>query len=315
MTQVAVTGAHGFLGQHLVRRANARGAAVRSIARERKGDALAMRDVLREPAQLDGVDVLVHSAAIRHRYGSAPSDYRASNIDLVDALMRAAAGRVRRFVFVSSVGVYGFPSDLPVNERTPFRPRTLYSQTKIEAEKLARKTSRELGLELTIVRPCIFYGPGDRNGMLDKLARMIAAGRYVLVGPGDNALHHAYVEDVADATLLLGSREDTAGEDFIIAGPETTTLRDLSVLVARALGRTMPRIRVPLPVARGVATLVDVAAYRRLYFDRHEPPINHEKLDVMTVPIAYDIGKLRAAGFDPPTRYARGIAMTLGGTA
>jgi nucleoside-diphosphate-sugar epimerase len=315
MTEVAVTGAHGFLGRHLVRRAEARGGRTRSIARESKEGALAMKDVLATPSLLDGVDVLVHSAAIRHRHGSAAADYRASNIDLVDALMRAAAGRVSRFVFVSSVGVYGFPTDLPVSERTPFRPRTLYSQTKIEAEKLARKRSRELGLPLTIVRPCIFYGPGDKNGMLDKLAQMIAARRYVLVGRGDNTLHHAYVEDVAEATLLLGSRDDTAGEDFIVAGPETTTLRDLSFLVARSLGRTVPRLRVPLPFARSVATLVDVAAHRGLYFDRHEPPINHEKLDVMTVPIAFDIAKLRAAGFDPPTSYAQGIPMTLGGAA
>jgi len=315
ISEVAVTGAHGFLGRHLVRASEAAGARVRAIAREAREGAYGMREVLATPSLLDGVDLLVHAAAIRHRHGAAASDYRHSNVDLVDALVRAAAGRVRRFMLVSSVGVYGFPDDLPIHERTPFRPRTLYSQTKIEAEKLVRKRSRELGLATTIVRPCILYGPGDTNGMLDKLARMIRARRYVLVGPGDNTLHHVYVEDVAQAVLHLGADEATAGEDFIVAGPETTTLRELSSRVSRILGRTLPPVHVPIGLARAIASLVDSAAYRGLYFDAHEPPINNEKLDVMTLPIAFDIGKLRASGFEPPTGYVRGLALTLGGKA
>jgi nucleoside-diphosphate-sugar epimerase len=149
--------------------------------------------------------------------------------------------------------------------------------------------------------------------MLDKMARMIAAHRYLLVGPGDNVLHHTYVDDIVQGVLLAASSPAAIGEDFILAGPETTTLRQLSELVARVLGVRLPRVHVPLAFARSVATLVDVAAYRGLAFAEKEPPINHEKLDVMTVPIAFDASKAqRVLGYAPRVGYEEGVRRTLG---
>jgi len=311
--RVAVTGAGGFLGGHLVREARGAGADAIAILREGRGQGtVGMAEVLASPGVLDGTDVLVHAAAIRHRHGADPRSYRASNIDLVEALLRAAAGRVGRFVLVSSVGVYGFPRALPITEKTPLSPRTLYSQTKIEAEKLVARLAPSLGLTYTIVRPTIIYGPGDTNGMLDKLASMLRARRYLLVGRGDNTLHHTFVSDVVDGVFDLSLSEAAKNDHFIVAGPETTTLRELSRRVAEAIGVSLPRVHIPLGLARGVATAIDVAAYRGLAFTTKEPPINNEKLDVMTVPIAFDPSKARAAGFTPRVGYAEGIARTLG---
>lgn len=313
LNRVVVTGAGGFLGGHLVHDARGAGAEVVPVVREARGAGEhAMRAVLADPSVLAGTDLLVHSAAIRHRYGASPSSYRASNVDLVEALLRASQGRVRRFLYVSSVGVYGFPAALPVSERTPFEPRTLYSATKIEAEKLVRHLAPQLGLGFTIVRPTIFYGRGDTNGMLDKLAERIRKGTYLTVGAGDNELHHTYVGDVARGVLELGEADAARNEDFIVAGPETITLARLGALVARAVGKELPRWRVPLPIARAVATAIDVAAYQGLAFVEREPPLNHEKLDVMTVPIAFDTRKAAEAGFTARVGYEEGILATLG---
>lgn len=314
--RVAVTGAAGFLGGHLVRAARERGADSLAIVREPKGAGeVSMASVLADPGALRGTDVLVHAAAIRHRHGADARAYRASNVDLVRELVRAAAGRVGRFVLVSSVGVYGFPPerDLPITEATPFAPRTLYSQTKIEAEKLVASLAPSLGLPFTIVRPTIIYGPGDTNGMLDKLAAMLRARRYLLVGRGDNTLHHTYVDDVVDGIFTLAASDSARDDHFIVAGPETITLRRLSELVARAVGTRVPAVHVPIGVARAVAAAVDVAAYRGLAFTQQEPPINNEKLDVMTVPIAFDPAKAARAGFRPSVGYEEGIRRTLGG--
>ena len=307
--KIAITGAAGFLGAHLARKT----AAPVRIGRTAAPGILSCDDVLRDPALLDGCAVLVHSAAVRHRHGATLTAYRASNVDLVEALMRAAAGRVERFVLVSSVGIYGFPSELPVRESSPLAPRTLYSQTKVEAEKLVRTLGRELGLPYTIVRPSIFYGPGDRNGMLDKLVAMIARHRYLVVGPGDNVLHHAYVEDVGDAILWLASAEAAKNEDFLVSGPETITLRRLSELSARLLGTWLPPVRVPLAFARVAATGIELAGYWNLRDPSVEPPLDHSKLDVMTLPIAFDLSKLAAAGFTPRIGYEEGLARTISG--
>jgi nucleoside-diphosphate-sugar epimerase len=308
----AVTGAAGFLGRHLVRALEARGARTLSLVRASGDGAPALDEAIARPALLDGVDVLVHAAAVRHRHGVDAAMYRASNVDLVERVMRACAGRVRRFVLVGSVGVYGFPERLPITEEHPFAPRTLYGVTKVEAEHLARRLALELGLELVIVRPTIVYGPGDRNGMLDKMAHMIRAGTYRIVGSGANVLHHTHVDDMVEGIWLAASRDEAAGQDFILAGPSTITLADLSLLVARAVGRPLARVRVPLALARAVATVVDVAAYRGIAFAEREPPINHEKLDVMTVSIAFDPSKAkRVLGFRPRVGYEEGIARTL----
>jgi nucleoside-diphosphate-sugar epimerase len=310
--RIVVTGAAGFLGQHLVTRARESGARAVGVVREAKdASSLAIGDVLRDPGCLDGTDVLVHAAAIRHRHGTDAAAYRASNVDLALAVVRACAGRVGRLVHVSSVGVYGFPAELPITEGTPLSPRTLYSQTKIEAEKQVARLARSLGLPYTIVRPTIIYGPGDRNGMLDKLAAGLRARRYLIVGSGENVLHHTHVDDVVRGVFTLATSAAARNEDFIVAGPETITLRRLSALVGEAIGVRVPRLRVPLPFARTVATVIDLAAYRGLEVAAREPPINHEKLDVMTVPIAFDPAKARAAGFTPTVRYEEGVARTL----
>src|SRR4051812_27568900 len=114
--RVVVTGANGFLGRHLVQSARDEGSRVLGVVREPGADQASMAAILADPKLLDGTDVLVHAAAIRHRHDATPSAYQASNVDLVDALLRAAAGRVGRFVHVSSVGVYGFPTELPITE-------------------------------------------------------------------------------------------------------------------------------------------------------------------------------------------------------
>ncbi len=309
--RVVVTGANGFLGRHLVGAAAREGAAVLGVVREAGAGQASMASILAEPSLLDGADVLVHAAAIRHRHDATASAYQASNVDLVESLLRAAAGRVGRFVHVSSVGVYGFPRALPVTEGSPFAPRTLYSQTKIEAEKLVTRLAKALGLPYTIVRPTIIYGPGDTNGMLDKLAAMLRARRYRLVGSGENTLHHTYVDDVVRGIFTLAGSKQAENDHFILAGPETITLRRLGDMVARLVGTTVPRVRVPILLARGIAHGFDMARYQRLAFVQHEPPINNEKLDVMTVPIAFEPSKARAAGFTAAIGYEEGLARTL----
>ena len=239
---VAISGAAGFLGAHLVRGFDARGVRVLPLVRivEERSPAGAhvLGEVFADPSALSGVDVFVHAAVERPRYradGAVP----APNVDGVDRAMRAcAAAGVRRFVFVSCVGVHGFPVRLPITEEHPYAPRTPYFGMKVEAEMRARRVARDLSLELTIVRSATLYGPGDRHGLLPRMAAMIRSSTYRIVGSGDNILHHAHVDDIVEGIWLAATRAEGAGEHFILAGPETTTLARLSALRSRAaMGR------------------------------------------------------------------------------
>ena len=321
---VAISGAAGFLGAHLVRGFDARGARVLPLVRHVDGrspaGARALDDALAAPeALLDGVGTFVHAAALHSHHGVDEATYRASNVDLVERAMKAsAAAGVRRFVFVSCVGVFGFPHHLPVTEESPYAPRTAFAGTKVEAEmrarRVARDLSRDLALELTIVRPAMIYGPGDRHGMIEKMASLIRHSTYRVVGEGDNVLHHVHVDDAVEGLWLAATRPEAAGDHFLLAGPETTTLADLSSLVARAVGRPLPRRHVPTAVARAVAAAVDMAAQAGVGFGSRDPLVNHEKLDVMTLPIAFDVAKARRLlGFSPSVGYEEGILRTFRG--
>ncbi len=314
--RLMITGAGGFLGRHLVSAGRDRGHWVLPVVR--KLDPLAppdsgtMDEVLRGALPEGHFDAVVHAAAVRHRHGVDAAAYRDSNVALVGRLLGAMRGRASRFVLVSSVGVYGFPSALPVSERNVFAPTTLYSQTKVDAERLVRKLAEDYEMEFTIVRPTIIYGPGDDWGMLNKMVAMMRAGTYRIVGDGSNKLHHTFVGDVVDAILLSCHHPAARNEDFIIAGPEPTTLRELSLLVATTIGSRLPDLHIPMSVARVAATLIDVAAYRGLAWTTTEPPVNHEKLDVMTRSIWFDTSKASTRmGFVARTPYREGIWQTL----
>ena len=318
-TTVAVSGAAGFLGSHLVRGFDARGyrvlPLVRAVEARSPSGARVLEDVLADPSALAGVDAFVHAAAVRLRHGIDASADHVANVDAVETAVRTcAAAGVRRFVFLSCVGVYGFPPRLPVSEESSYAPRTPYSGMKVEAEVRAQRAARDLPIELTIVRPSIVYGPGNRHGVVSRMAAMIRASTYRVVGPGDNVLHHAHIDDIVEGIWLATTRPEAAGEHFILAGPETTTLAELSLLVARAVGRPLPSGHVPIAVARAVATAVDAAEQYGVAFTKSDPPINHEKLDVMTLPVRYDIAKARRLlGFAPSVGYEEGVMRTVQG--
>ncbi len=178
----------------------------------------------------------------------------------------------------------------------------------------ARRAARERGLDLVIARASPVYGPCDRHGPIEAMAALIRAGAYRVVGNGDNVLHHTHVDDVVEGLWLAATHPAAAGDHFILAGPETTTLARLSELVAGAVGRPLPKRHVPASLARAVATLVDVAANRGLAFTSGPPPRVHAKLDGLTLPLCFDGSKARRAiGFVPRVSYEEGLSRTLRG--
>jgi nucleoside-diphosphate-sugar epimerase len=300
----------------MVRGFDARGARVLPLVRVIDGrspaSARLLEDALVAPAVLDGVDVFVHAAAPRHRPDADAMLHRAECVELVEHALRACArAGVRRFVFVSAAGVHGYPPILPVSEVYPYAPRTAYAAGKVDAELRMKRVGRELPVEQVIVRPAIVYGPGG-HGFLATMASMLRSGTYRVVGSGDNVLHHAYVDDVVEGLWLASTHPSAAGDDFILAGPETTTLDTLSALVAGASGRELPRRHVPVGVARAVASAFDAASVGGVAFTTREPPLTHEKLDVMTLSIAYDTAKARGVlGFTPSVGYEEGVMRAL----
>jgi nucleoside-diphosphate-sugar epimerase len=254
--RVLVTGGTGFTGSHLVRALVADGQQVRVLARS----TTKARDLLPAEAEVvqgdvtdpdiveravSGQDVVYHLAAAFREPEITDERYREVHVAGTRLLLEAArdAG-IRRFVHCSTIGVHGHVENAPADETTRFAPGDIYQKTKLEGEQLALRFHREHDFPVAVARPASIYGPGDLR--LLKLFRMIARGRFFMLGRGEVFFHPVYVEDLVRGFRLLAERPEAVGEAFILAGERYLPLNDFTALIARVLGVPPPRLRLPV---------------------------------------------------------------------
>jgi nucleoside-diphosphate-sugar epimerase len=241
--QWAISGGAGFLGLHLARRLLADGQEVRTLDlaplddSELEGAVEQLRGDVRDPAAVArlcaGADVLVHAAAALPIQASREA-IRSANVDGTAATLAAALeARVGRTIVVSSTAVYGIPKHHPLREDSPLVGVGHYGESKIEAERVARRAGRR-GLPVVILRPKTFIGP-ERLGVFEILFDWVREGRRIpILGDGSNRYQLLAVEDLVDATLRA-AEADVAGETLNIGATRFGTVRsDLEALIAHA---------------------------------------------------------------------------------
>jgi nucleoside-diphosphate-sugar epimerase len=267
--RILVTGGHGFVGSHLVRRLLAGGDVVRCVVRGGRlpgnlsglgveivpGD-LRRAETLR-PA-MEGVEEVYHLAA--RLSALSEREMLATNAlgtrHLVEAALRA--GSVRRFVHCSSVAVAGpSPDGRALAEDAPPRPVTWYGRSKALAERIVAAFG-ERGLPWTIVRPPIVYGPRDR-GLLS-VFRGVGWGVRVFPGTQPKRYSWVYAEDLAEALVVLGRHPATLRRTFFACHEEIADLSTFLALAAAAAGRRGLALHAPDSLLRLVAGAADVVA-------------------------------------------------------
>jgi nucleoside-diphosphate-sugar epimerase len=190
MSRILVTGANGFIGRALIDVLRQSGDSILAVVRGAK--TIATRGVqtmhiadirtARWEHALEGVDAVIHLAArthiLRERNSNPLAEYRAVNVQPTIDLFRACqAAAVERFIFVSSIGVYGkWSKGHPFTERDTARPAEPYAISKWEAEESLRALLVRDSTKLIVIRPALIYGPYAKGNFL-KLMRWIDAGR------------------------------------------------------------------------------------------------------------------------------------------
>lgn len=254
-----VTGGTGFIGGHVVRKLQARGAEVVALARGSSpalealgaqvvrgdiGDVESMRGAMR------GCDVVYHLAGWYKIGSRTPADGRRINVEGTrNVLTLAHQLGVPRIVYTSTVAVTGDSRGRMADESSPYGGPflTVYDRTKWLAHHRVAVPLIQKGAPIIIVMPGGVYGPGDTSVVGEMLTLFCRGLLRVLPAP-ETAFTFAHVEDVAEGHILAAERGQV-GESYILAGP-AATLGELVRLWARLTGRRPPVLTVPAGLIR-----------------------------------------------------------------
>lgn len=303
-----VTGASGFIGRALCTDLRRRGhhvtAAVRNASASVDADRVVqvpdLTSTTRWDGLLDGIDVVFHLAGFVHVLDRAASldleAFREVNARGTETLAIAAArAGVQRFVFFSTIAIYGAEAATPLREDDPPHAVTPYGISKREGEDQLIAACRGTGMRWTILRPPLVYGPGVRAKFL-QLVNFIGRGVPLPFGLVRNRRSFAFLGNLVDAAIVASTHDAAADEVFFIADAETWSTPDLVRALARAMDRS-PRL---LPVPHALLALLARITGQR------------ERLVPLLGSMVIDTGKFtRATGWTPPFSAEEGFRRTV----
>ncbi|MCH5226480.1 MAG: SDR family NAD(P)-dependent oxidoreductase [Muribaculaceae bacterium] len=257
MKNVAVTGADGFIGSHLVEALLAKGCKVKALAQynsfnnwgwleeiaPREGLDVWCGDV-RDPEFCrrftEGADTVFHLAAliaIPYSY-IAPDSYVDTNIKGTLNICQAARQHGNQRLLVTSTSeVYGTARYVPIDEKHPRQPQSPYSATKIGADAIALSFFNAFDLDVTVVRPFNTYGPRQSaRAIIPTIITQIASGiREIKVGDLSPTRDFNYVTDTCRGFIEIAETPATKGLEINIATGKETSMEDVLKTISRLM--------------------------------------------------------------------------------
>ncbi len=318
--KLLITGANGFVGQALCAELLRRGYAVRGAARSQTAlaDLAVPGTVVGEVdantdwfEALEGVGTVVHLAArahvMRDKVASPLAEFRRVNVQgTLNLARQAAATGVRRFVFVSSIGVNGAETfQQPYTALDSASPHSPYAVSKYEAELGLQALAAETGMEVVIIRPPLVYGP-NAPGNFGSLMRWLQRGVPLPLGAIHNQRSLVALDNLVDLLVTCITHPAAANQTFLVSDGEDVSTTELLRRMGQALGRPARLVPVPVSWLKLVAALVgkqDVA--QRLCGSLQVDIEKTRRLLGWAPPLSLDEGLRRAAGNTGLPRFAR----------
>ncbi|MDB6022701.1 MAG: NAD-dependent epimerase/dehydratase, partial [Pedosphaera sp.] len=265
-----VTGATGFVGEEILQQLHQTGHAIRILARHpqsapvqecvsRFGAEVHIGDILNPaslPAGVRGTDAVIHLVGIISEIGKNTFEnvHTLGTRNMVAAAQQAG---VKRFVHMSALGT-----------RTNAIAR--YHQSKWAAEEIVRNS----GLDYTIFRPSIIYGPRDLFvNLFARMARFSPA--LPVMGSGRSKLQPVPVADVATCFVRALNEPNSIGQTYDICGGEVLSFEEVLDAILEVTGRKRWKLHLPLGIARLQAALLEFIFPRVL---GKAPPLNRDQL-------------------------------------
>lgn len=316
--KVAITGATGFLGKSLALWLSERGHELYLHARsEAKAEALkglAKKLVICDITDTKGIselvadaDIVIHTVSNFRSASGPPESYKTINVDgTINTFECAKSAGVKRFIHISTIGVFGDIKEFPASETTEYNPGDNYQRTKLEAELYCRKQAEtELNMELVVIRPCSMYGPGDMRML--KMFRMLKKGTFFVIGECEANFHAVYIDDLVAGIELAMKHENINKEVFILGGENYVSLKEYISIVASAVGSSYPKIKLPFWPMYMLSAIIEFICVPI----RVEPPIFRRRVKFYKNNRAFNIEKaINMLGYQPKVSLQEGMKRT-----
>ncbi|MBT8763043.1 NAD-dependent epimerase/dehydratase family protein [Desulfohalobiaceae bacterium Ax17] len=252
MSKVLVTGAAGYIGQHLCQRLRACGKHILALTRDQvtgPWDENLVADIGKDsiPAKsLTGVDTIFHLAGKAHAFferKGEEKEYEKINVQGTRSLLEAArkAG-VSRFIFFSSVKAMGEGGLQCLDETSSCHPQTSYGRTKLVAENFVLHggyVPHPVVLRLSMV-----YGPRAK-GNLSQMIKFIKKGIFPPLPEIENKRSMVHVEDVVQAAILAAEKPEARSQLYLVTDGNVYSTRQIYLWIRQILGKGEPVFAVP----------------------------------------------------------------------
>jgi nucleoside-diphosphate-sugar epimerase len=250
---VLVTGADGFIGKRLVSFLVDQGRPVRKCTRTAgPGSDVAVGDMDEHTdwsSVLDGVDTVIHLAGRAHIESdgvvSSIAEFRKINVGATCSLARCSINSgVRRFIFISSIGVNGRNSVRPLKESDQADPTDDYATSKFEAEQNLHHFMQTADMQIVTIRPPLVYGPGV-SGNFNHLVEVLRKGYPLPLGSIRNKRSFVALDNLVSLIATCIDHPGAANQTFLAGDGEDVSTTELLRRLGKALGK--PAVLIPFP--------------------------------------------------------------------
>lgn len=254
-----VTGSTGFVGKELAKRKQKFRYVVRTDVNHSFEDYYVVPTIDSTTEWnhcFDGIDSIIHLAGLAHNKSFSEFEYRSVNTQgTLRLALKAAEAGVRRFVFVSSIGVNGSTSfEGPYLPSDTAKPHNFYALSKYEAELGLWDLSKKTGLEVVVIRPTLVYGP-NAPGNFGRLIELIKKAPVLPFGLANNHRDFISVQNLADLLIVCTTHDNAAGNTFLASDNETVSIKEFTKAIGEGIGKNVLQFPIPMGVFKLVGKI------------------------------------------------------------
>jgi nucleoside-diphosphate-sugar epimerase len=309
---ILVTGAAGFLGVQVVEELSHHDYSVRAFVHaivpdHRLSNCEEVPGDIRNPVAIkyaiQGCDAVVHLAGKAHAVDERPGhddEYESINVEGTRHVLEgAAAAGVRRFIFASSVKVFGETTDGCVDESQAPAPRSAYAKSKWAAEQLVRDYAGRYGFSGVSLRLPMVYGPTEK-GNLFRMIEAIDRGRFPPLPRLATVRSMLHVKNFTQAVLRILQADGPLAPCYVVTDAKPYSVTAMYELFCAGLGKRVPRRRVPLWLLKAAAGAGD--AFQAL--TKRPVPLTRAALQKLIEPAWYCSDAIaRDLGYRPESSF------------